>query len=165
MTTTLEDLAVKLNVLLQHEHLKIAAAESCTGGWVAKLLTDIAGSSASFERGFVTYSNEAKIEMLGVSLATLEQFGAVSIETAEEMAKGAINASHADIALAISGIAGPGGGSAEKPVGTVCFAWAFRNNESHTETRHFDGDRDDVRRQSARHALEVAIKLIQAHRY
>ena len=113
----------QLALLLIKTNKKLTVAESCTGGWVAKVLTDIAGSSDWFERGFVTYSNQAKHEMLGVKEATLENHGAVSEETVVEMAEGALTNSHADFSLSISGIAGPGGGSSEKPVGLVWFSW------------------------------------------
>ena len=134
--------------------LSIATAESCTGGWAAQVITHTAGSSAWFDRGFVTYANAAKIEMLGVRAETLEKSGAVSLETAAEMALGALNHSNALISLAISGIAGPTGGSPGKPVGTVCFAWCSRGHPPETELRHFGGDREAVRRQAVIHGLE-----------
>ncbi len=161
---SLEALTKTLHSLLRERNWLLATAESCTGGWVAKLLTDQPGSSATFDRGFVTYSNAAKMEMLGVSPDTLDRYGAVSEETVREMAEGAVRNSHANLSLAISGIAGPGGGTPEKPVGTVCFAWCFRDGETHTETKLFAGDRDAVRRQSAQHALQVLVSLIQDHR-
>ncbi len=134
----------------------IATAESCTGGLVAGAITAIAGSSAWFERGFVTYSNLAKEEELGVSPSTIERFGAVSEETAREMAEGAVRASSAHWAVAVTGVAGPDGGSSEKPVGTVWFAWA---GPGHLEAlrRQFDGDRSAVREASVRVALEGLI--------
>src|SRR4051812_23405372 len=132
----------------------LVTAESCTGGWIAQAVTAIAGSSAWFERGFVTYSNEAKEELLGVRRATLERFGAVSEETAREMAEGALQASRGTVALSVTGVAGPGGGSATKPVGTVCFGWARKGGAPQSETRGFAGDRESVRRQSVVHALE-----------
>lgn len=138
----------------------LAAAESCTGGWVAQALTAVAGSSAWFERGFVTYSNAAKEEMLGVRRETLERHGAVSEETAREMALGALARSHASVALAITGIAGPSGGTAQKPVGTVCFAWAGAKLQACAETRHFAGDREAVRRQSVEHSLKRLLELL-----
>jgi len=137
--------------------LLIATAESCTGGWVAQVITHTAGSSAWFERGFVTYSNEAKIELLGVKAQTLARHGAVSEETAAEMASGAIAHSRANIALAITGIAGPTGGSADKPVGTVCFAWCVRDGAPSCERRLFAGDRENIRRQAVLHALSGLI--------
>jgi nicotinamide-nucleotide amidase len=136
----------------QHRVL-IATAESCTGGWMAQVITHTTGSSAWFERGFVTYSNEAKVDMLGVRPKTLEQFGAVSPETAAEMATGALNNSNALISLAITGIAGPTGGSPGKPVGTVCFAWCRVDETADAETAVFAGDREAIRRQAVVHAL------------
>ena len=133
--------------------LLLATAESCTGGWVAQVITHTAGSSAWFERGFVTYSNEAKVEMLGVRPETLERFGAVSQETAAEMAVGALNNSNALISLAITGIAGPTGGSPGKPVGTVSFAWCRVDETASAETAVFAGDREAIRRQAVIHAL------------
>ncbi len=134
----------------------VATAESCTGGWIAKALTDIAGSSAVFGYGMVSYSNGAKEQLLGVRNETLEKFGAVSEQVVREMAEGALSLSGADIAVAVSGIAGPDGGSDEKPVGTVCFAWARRDGSSimiGTDLEHFDGDRKSVRAQTVMHAL------------
>lgn len=140
----------------------LATAESCTGGWVAQSITAIAGASAWFDRGFVTYSNAAKGEMLGVPDATLGRHGAVSEATARAMALGAIAHSRADWALAITGVAGPAGGSPEKPVGTVCFAWAQRDGGCEAQTCCFDGDRQVVREQSVRHALAGLLLRIQA---
>jgi nicotinamide-nucleotide amidase len=139
----------------------LATAESCTGGWVAQAVTSVAGSSKWFERGFVTYSNAAKHEVLGVSNKTLKKFGAVSEETAREMARGALARSRASVALAVTGIAGPGGGSAGKPVGTVCFAWAGRRAGVRSETRRFRGGRAAVRRQSVVRALEGVMQFLQ----
>jgi nicotinamide-nucleotide amidase len=149
----LEALAGEVGALLLANGQQLATAESCTGGWVAQCLTSIAGSSAWFERGFVTYADQAKREMLGVAAETLAAHGAVSEATAAAMAGGALRHSHADWALAVTGVAGPSGGSAEKPVGTVCFAWAGPNGRADTETRHFQGDRHAVRAQSVAHAL------------
>lgn len=131
----------------------VATAESCTGGWVAQVITHTAGSSGWFDRGFVTYSNEAKAELLDVRRETLEKCGAVSPETAGEMATGALKNSNAMISLAITGIAGPTGGSPGKPVGTVCFAWCRLGETAETETAVFAGDREAIRRQSVIHAL------------
>lgn len=139
----------------------LATAESCTGGWVAQAMTAIAGSSAWFERGFVTYSNAAKHELLGVRKTTLKKFGAVSEETAREMARGALARSRAGVSVAVTGIAGPGGGSAAKPVGMVCFAWAGRRGRAHSETRRFRGGREAVRRQSVIRALEGVLELLE----
>jgi nicotinamide-nucleotide amidase len=132
----------------------LAAAESCTGGWLAQSVTAIAGSSAWFDRGFVTYSNAAKIEMLGVPETTLARHGAVSEAVARAMAQGALTNSRADWALAITGIAGPGGGSPQKPVGTVCFAWASKDGGCEALTCQFTGDRAAVREKSVAFALD-----------
>jgi nicotinamide-nucleotide amidase len=140
----------------------LVTAESCTEGGVAQAVTAIAGSSEWFERGFVTYSNEAKAELLGVRASTLERHGAVSEETAREMALGALAKSRGTLALAITGIAGPGGGSPDKPVGTVCFAWARRGGAAHSETRRFAGDREAVRSQSVERALEGVLEALDA---
>ena len=138
----------------------MAAAESCTGGLVAAAITEIAGSSNWFERGFVTYSNDAKIELLGVSPATLQRHGAVSEEMVREMVGGALDHSHADVALAISGIAGPGGGTPDKPVGMVCFAWQQVRGEPRSVTRHFEGGRAEVRLHAALFALNELRALV-----
>lgn len=156
----LKDLSQQLAKVLLGMKKQLAVAESCTGGWLAKCLTDVAGSSAWFERGFVTYSNAAKREMLGVSAATLDEHGAVSEAVVREMAQGVLARSPADIAVAISGIAGPGGGTPDKPVGTVCFAWATRDGLEEVVTRRFDGDRDAVRRHAVRHALDRLLDLL-----
>ncbi|HWI38139.1 MAG TPA: nicotinamide-nucleotide amidase [Burkholderiales bacterium] len=138
----------------------IVTAESCTGGWVAQELTAIAGSSNWFDRGFVTYSNEAKQEMLGVRADTLRRHGAVSEETAREMAQGALGRGRGTVALSITGIAGPTGGTAEKPVGTVCFGWATKQGAMLAETKHFPGDREAVRRQSVEYSLAGVLRLL-----
>jgi nicotinamide-nucleotide amidase len=150
---SLEGLATEVGrqLLANGEHL--ATAESCTGGWVGQCLTAIAGSSGWFDRGFITYSNDAKIEILGVSAEALAAHGAVSEAIAAAMALGALARSRADWTLAITGVAGPAGGSPTKPVGTVCFAWAGAEGPVATATRHFDGDREAVRAQSVAHAL------------
>src|SRR4051812_41467807 len=153
-------LAEKLGKRLQAAKQTLVTAESCTGGWAAQEVTAIAGSSSWFERGFVTYSNEAKQEMLGVGIKTLEAHGAVSEETAREMALGALSHSRGTVSLAVTGIAGPGGGSAEKPVGTVCFAWAGAGGRVRSETRLFDGDRESVRSQAVVHALAGVLSLL-----
>jgi len=132
----------------------LATAESCTGGGIAHAITAIAGSSEVFDRGFVTYSDDAKTEMLGVDVATLGHHGAVSEAVALAMADGALRASRADVAVAVTGIAGPGGGSAQKPVGTVCFAWATLEGVRQVRTVHLEGDRAAVRAQSVAIALE-----------
>ncbi len=157
LLTTLATLA---GARLQARGLLLATAESCTGGWVAEAVTAIAGSSAWFDRGFITYSNEAKQDMLGVSAATLERHGAVSEATAHAMAAGALRCSRAGIALAVTGVAGPGGGGADKPVGMVCFAWATKGGTADALTRQFDGDRGAVRRQSVIVALQGVIERL-----
>ena len=139
----------------------LATAESCTGGWVAKVCTDLAGSSGWFERGLVTYSNAAKQELLGVSAQTLNQYGAVSEQTVQEMVLGILRHSHAQWGLAISGIAGPGGGSADKPTGTVWIAWAGPGGWLIKRSYRFDGDRDEVRRQAVETALRVLCDRLQ----
>jgi nicotinamide-nucleotide amidase len=149
----LEALAAEVGRVLLAKDQKLATAESCTGGWVAQCLTAVAGSSDWFDRGFVTYSNEAKHEMLGVERATLSAHGAVSEPTAAAMAAGALRNSHADWALAVTGVAGPSGGSPQKPVGTVCFGWAAVDGGIDVETCHFVGDREQVRRQSVAYAM------------
>ena len=156
----LRALAAELATLLTREGLMLALAESCTGGWVAKVCTDLAGSSSWFERGFVTYTNASKQEMLGVSGETLSRHGAVSEQTVAEMAAGALARSHAQLAVAISGIAGPGGGTEEKPVGTVCFAFARSGGGTVAERLCFEGDREQVRRQAVAHALQGAVRQI-----
>jgi len=138
---------------LKAQGRKLATAESCTGGWIAKLCTDLAGSSAWFERGLVSYSNESKQDLLGVGASDLYRFGAVSEEVAAAMASGALRFSRADYALSVTGIAGPDGGTPDKPVGTVCFGWALPEGIVETERRHFDGDRDAVRRATVATAL------------
>ena len=156
----LKELAQQVGEQLLQQHRLLAVAESCTGGWVAKCLTDIAGSSQWFDRGFVSYSNAAKQAMLGVSGDTLETAGAVSEQTVREMAAGVLENSLATVALAISGIAGPGGAMPGKPVGTVCFAWTVAGDEVQAETRHFEGDRDSVRRQSVGFALQGLLNVL-----
>jgi nicotinamide-nucleotide amidase len=154
MDRQLQVLSLQVAELLRRQELTLATAESCTGGWVAQVVTHTAGSSVWFDRGFVTYSNESKVEMLGVSAQTLAIHGAVSPETAAEMATGALTKSNSLIALAITGVAGPTGGSPDKPVGTVCFAWCRRGGVPDTERRQFAGDRESVRREAVIHALE-----------
>lgn len=145
--------------LLRHER-KITTVESCTGGRVAALLTDLPGSSVWFDRGYVSYSNASKIEMVGVKSATLETFGAVSEQVALEMALGGIAHSDAQCALSITGVAGPGGGSEQKPVGMVCFAWAGFGGQELTRVKSFSGDRLAVRAQSVYFTLQQAVKLL-----
>ncbi len=138
----------------------LTTAESCTGGWIAQEVTAVSGSSAWFDRGFITYSNTAKNEMLGVKSSTLKKFGAVSEEVAREMAEGALRNSSAQLSIAVSGIAGPTGATKGKPVGTVCFAWALKNSAVKTEQYLFSGDRESVRYQSVIVALKGVISII-----
>ena len=155
-----EAAATALLDLCKAKKLMVATAESCTGGLVAGALTDIAGSSAVVDRGFVTYTNEAKHQMLGVTIKTLETFGAVSRETAEAMARGALGHANADIVVAITGIAGPGGGSAEKPVGLVHFAAGSRSGRlDYREKRFGDIGRAEVRRLSVLEAIAMLTSL------
>ena len=158
----MDALARKVGQRLKSAKAVLVTAESCTGGWVAQLVTSVAGSSEWFERGFVTYSNASKRELLGVRAETLQQHGAVSEQTAGEMAVGAIGRSQGTVAISITGVAGPSGGSEAKPVGTVCFAWALRAGPCHSETVRFKGDREGVRRQSVIHALEGVLKHLDA---
>lgn len=151
---SLQALASGVGGRLKARGLKLATAESCTGGWISKAVTDIAGSSEWFERGFVTYSNESKAAMLGVRTATLEQQGAVSEATVREMAEGAAHWSRAQVAVAVSGIAGPDGGSEEKPVGTVWIGWRWADGRFTAQHFLFKGDRDSVRFQAVLAALE-----------
>lgn len=159
---TLLKLSAELGLALSARGWALALAESCTGGGVAQCVTAIPGSSIWFDRGFVTYSNAAKIEMLGVLEQTLQQHGAVSEQTACEMASGALSHSHAHVAIAITGIAGPGGGTEDKPVGTVCFAWATPAQPLRSKTCHFTGDRGSVRRQAIETALAGLLRLTLA---
>jgi len=160
--STLDTLAPAVGARLKAARLTLATAESCTGGWVAQAVTTVSGSSEWFDRGFITYSNEAKQEMLGVRGETLARHGAVSEETAREMASGALARSRAGVALAVTGVAGPTGGTAVKPVGMVCFAWAQRGTPPQSETRRLSGDRGEVRRQSVIIALEGLLERIGA---
>lgn len=154
MAPELAALSRSVGAACHQRRLFLAVAESCTGGWAAQVITHTAGSSGWFERGFVTYSDAAKSELLGVREETLARFGAVSVETAQEMAEGALKHSRAQVSLAITGIAGPGGGSPDKPVGTVCFAWCRAGERAQTEILHFTGAREAIRRQSVVHALK-----------
>jgi len=155
--STLSTLAAELGTSLKARGYTLALAESCTGGLVAQAVTSVAGSSAWFDRGFVTYSNQAKVEMLGVSSKTLDTYGAVSEQTANEMALGTLKNSHAQITGSITGIAGPDGGTPEKPVGTVCFSWSEINKPTSTTTKHFAGNREEIRQQAA---IEMMAGLI-----
>jgi nicotinamide-nucleotide amidase len=161
---TLIEQATALLELCRSKQLRIATAESCTGGLIAATLTEIPGSSDVVERGFVTYSNEAKQEMLGVPAATLLQFGAVSRETAEAMASGALAHAPAELAVSVTGVAGPGGGSPEKPVGLVHFAAASRDGQLiHRERRFGDIGRAQVRQASVAEAFAMLRELAEAH--
>lgn len=153
MDTELIMLADHLGHALKLAGCSVATAESCTGGWLGEVLTSIPGSSNWYERGFITYSNMAKREMLGVKTNLLTRYGAVSEPTARAMAEGALVHSHADLAVAITGVAGPGGGTPEKPVGMVCFAWAVRKAAVRSATERFSGDREAIRRQAVKTAL------------
>ena len=154
MDNELFEIAQQLGQLLKLKEKKIATAESCTGGWIAQIITEVSGSSAWFDRGFVTYSNSAKVQMLGVNPETLNKFGAVSTQTATEMVKGALAHSEADCAIAVTGIAGPDGGTADKPVGTVFIAWAYKNRKVKVVQQQLTGNRHQIRRQTVRIALE-----------
>ena len=156
LTQSVENLAeamVRLN-------WKLATAESCTGGWIAKCCTDVSGSSAWFDSGFVSYSYDAKVAQLGVIRADLEEHGAVSEQIAAQMALGARSRSGAELTLAATGIAGPGGGLPDKPVGLVCFGWSVRGGILTTDHRIFEGDREQVRRQTVLHALRGALDVL-----
>jgi nicotinamide-nucleotide amidase len=153
-------LAEEVGAVLKARRLMLATAESCTGGWVAEAATMVPGSSDWFERGFVTYTYISKREMLGVKEDTLGRHGAVSEEVVHEMAHGALARSHAQVAVAVSGVAGPDGGTPEKPVGTVCFAWGLKGGATRAETKRFAGDREAVRRLSVEHALNGVLALL-----
>lgn len=156
----MDELLTQLAEALKTKGWMLATAESCTGGWIAKICTDMAGSSVWFERGFVTYSNAAKQEMLGVKADTLAQHGAVSEAVTAEMATGALTHSRAQVAVSVSGIAGPGGATPGKPVGMVCFGWAVADGIVRTETCYFKGDRESVRKQSVEHALRGVFRCL-----
>jgi nicotinamide-nucleotide amidase len=156
------ELATSVGQALLADGLRLATAESCTGGYIAKTLTDIAGSSRWFECGYVTYSNAAKVRDLGVAAATLAEHGAVSEEAAREMARGALRVADVDIAVAVTGIAGPDGALPGKPVGTVWFGCALRMGarvKTDTHLAQFTGDRDTVRRLSVQYALKLILEL------
>jgi nicotinamide-nucleotide amidase len=157
MDNALFQLAERLGHSLKANSYKIATAESCTGGWIAQALTEVPGSSAWFDRGFVTYSNNAKVQMLGVNPQTLAEYGAVSAEVAQQMAAGALANSEADWAIAVTGIAGPSGGGEEKPVGTVYIAWQNKDGFSKVEKSQFSGNRHQIRKQTVKKAIEGVI--------
>ena len=152
-------LSRQVGVELLARGVRLVTAESCTGGWLAKAITDIPGSSGWFERGFITYFDAAKQEMLAVRAATLKEFGAVSEQTVLEMAQGALAHSRGDLAVAVSGIAGPDGGTPDKPVGTVCFAWAEKSGPVRAITRRLQGDREAVRVQAVGCALQGILEI------
>lgn len=163
---TIEHLAERLGAALRAQHLVLTTAESCTAGGIAYAVTLVPGSSQWYDRGFITYSNESKMQVLGVSAAYLRDFGAVSEPVARAMAIGALSQSAAQVAVAVTGIAGPDGGTADKPVGTVCFAWAVRRDATSapwvkTETRRFDGDRAAVRTATIVAALQTLVGLMK----
>jgi nicotinamide-nucleotide amidase len=157
---TLYRLAERVGKALKSRDQMLVTAESCTGGWIAQAVTMVPGSSEWFERGYVTYTYISKREMLGVKDATLGAHGAVAEEVVREMAEGALERSHAQVSVAVSGIAGPGGGMPGKPVGTVCFAWAAKGGATRAQTVRFRGDRDAVRRLSVERALKGVLALI-----
>ncbi len=156
-SSTLE-LAAQLGVQCTRSKIIVSSAESCTGGLIAAAITSVSGSSQWFDRGFVTYSNEAKMQMLGVDAKTLEIFGAVSEQTAGEMARGVLANSRATMAFSVTGVAGPTGGTATKPVGMVCFGFATLSSVE-TMTQHFTGDRENVRAQSAVFVLQKMLTI------
>jgi nicotinamide-nucleotide amidase len=158
MDYELFELSQQLGQLLASQKKIITTAESCTGGWIAQVITEVAGSSAWYDRGFITYSNESKIKMLGVKHTTLDTYGAVSSQTVAEMADGALINSNADCAIAVTGIAGPTGGTDEKPVGTVYIAWAYKNQDIKIIQTRLTGNRNDIRREVVKIALK-GIKL------
>jgi nicotinamide-nucleotide amidase len=154
-------LSEKVGAALKRQGIMLVTAESCTGGWIAQAVTSVAGSSEWFDRGFVTYSNLAKQEMLGVRPEVLMQYGAVSEQTVREMAQGALRRSQAKVSVAVSGIAGPSGGTREKPVGTVWFAWAAEQTDTRVRGTRFSGDREAVRRQAVVMALQGILDILE----
>jgi len=160
ITHNITKLSVQLGQALKENNFTLALAESCTGGLASAAITDISGSSIWFDRGFITYSNTAKQQMLGVPNETFSQYGSVSEETAQAMVMGALNNSDADIAGSITGIAGPSGGSANKPVGMVCFAYLTKNGQLRTLTKQFTGDRQAIRHQSVIQLLNGLMDLV-----
>lgn len=156
------DLVQRIGKQLQENKLFLVTAESCTGGQIAQILTSLSGCSKWFDRGYVTYSNKAKMEMLAIKPELIQQFGAVSQQTSEAMAMGALHTSQADVALSVTGIAGPDGGTPEKPVGLVWFAWVGKHFALKSDSQHFKGNREQIRTQASQHALEVLLELISA---
>ncbi len=157
---TIDPLVKQTADLLHQKHWMLATAESCTGGMIAAACTDLAGSSAWFERGFVTYSNEAKTDLLGVDASLIAAQGAVSQAVVEAMAAGAVARSKAQVSVAVTGVAGPGGGTPAKPVGTVWFGWSV-GGQIRSERRQFDGDRAEVRAATVQHALQTLVLMLQ----
>ena len=155
-------LAEDVGEALKGRGLMLVTAESCTGGWISEAVTMVPGSSDWFERGFVTYTYISKREMLGVKEATLSRHGAVAEEVVREMVAGALARSHAQVAVAVSGVAGPAGGTPDKPVGTVCLAWGMKDAKPRSETTRFAGDREAVRRQAVERALRGVIELLDS---
>jgi nicotinamide-nucleotide amidase len=162
MDNELYELGEQVGGALKAGNLVLTTAESCTGGWIGEVVTMISGSSAWYDRGFITYTNAAKQQMLGVKAVTLREHGAVSEPVVREMAAGALAASGAQIAVSVSGVAGPTGGTPDKPVGTVCIGWARKGGAVRAETCRFDGDREAVRRQSVVRALKGVLALAAA---
>ena len=158
----LHEITEELARVLIKNHWHLSTAESCTGGMVAASITELAGSSEWFERGYVTYSNQSKSEDIDVSQNLIEQHGAVSDQVARAMALGAKQNSGSDLSLSITGIAGPTGGSPEKPIGTVCFAWALANDQIVSETKHFEGNRQQIRQQACDFSLRKLLSLVVA---
>jgi nicotinamide-nucleotide amidase len=158
----LHEVTQELARVLIKNHWHLSTAESCTGGMVAASITELAGSSEWFERGYVTYSNQSKSEDIDVSQNLIEQHGAVSDQVARAMALGAKQNSGSDLSLSITGIAGPTGGSPEKPIGTVCFAWALANDQIVSETKHFEGNRQQIRQQACDFSLRKLLSLVVA---
>lgn len=156
----LTQLAEQVGAALKQRAIMLTTAESCTGGWVAREITAVPGSSHWYDRGFITYTNQSKQEMLGVQEETLETYGAVSEQTVCEMAEGALQNSHADISIAVSGIAGPDGGTPEKPVGTVCLAWAGAEHVTRSLVKRYKGDREKVRQQAVEEALQGLLDFL-----
>ena len=157
----LYQLALETGQILRRRGMRLVTAESCTGGWVGMVMTAVPGSSAWYDRGFITYSNDAKHAQLGVAMATIEAAGAVSIATVREMAAGALQHSVADIAVSISGIAGPGGGTPQKPVGMVCIGWLMRDGAALETVYHLEGNRDGIRACAVAAALRGVIALLE----
>ena len=154
-------LAARVGKALKTRKLMLVTAESCTGGWLGEAVTMVPGSSDWYERGFITYTYISKREMLGVKQRTLGKYGAVSEQTARDMAAGALKNSHAQVAVSVSGTAGPAGGTPDKPVGTVCFAWALKNGRVASEMRHFKGGRRAVRRKAVARALQGTLEMLE----